>query len=289
MASLLQKLLFIIFLLVNGIYSVKHTYAEAFLTELSLSGLTLDEKYKRLKERLHAIEERIKFIEKIFADLTPSQIRTHNIEHDRLIQEQRDLNTEHYKLSSKLDDLAKEKIELAYRAHRAREYGVGEYEEKIAQVRKYLVSRNAYELGFSDGNTEHLSNRAVDEIIKFYPVFILSCKITESMLYSDVGPLLRKDFGWKEEYFSWAKDAINLIDPELMKQFKEIMLVSVSDFEKEITNSVRKMITHNPSNVRSAPLLCKSIRAIHNIMLPNKRKNILNRTVSHIKGWLNQR
>ncbi|WP_254474055.1 hypothetical protein [Bartonella sp. B1098] len=132
-------------MLLPCIYGIKDAHAEFSLTELSLSSLTLDEKYKRIKERLQVIEKRIKFIEKIFADLTLSQIPSHNIEHDRLIQEQSDLNEERYKLHSKLNELAKKKTELAHRAHRAREYRVGEYEEKISKVKKYLKSRSAYE------------------------------------------------------------------------------------------------------------------------------------------------
>ncbi|WP_254474053.1 hypothetical protein [Bartonella sp. B1098] len=69
---------------------------------------------------------------------------------------------------------------------------------------------------------EILNDRDINETIEYYPIIILSCKIQESMLYSDVGALLRKDFGWKQEDFSWAKDAINSIDPELIKHFEAI-------------------------------------------------------------------
>ncbi len=48
------------------------------------------------------------------------------------------------------------------------------------------------------------------------------------------------------------------------------------------------MITRHPSNVKSSPLLCKSMRELHNIMLPNKRKNIINRKVSRIEEWFTQ-
>ncbi len=63
MLSSLQKCLTIVFLLLTLIYGVKNAHAEFSLTELSLSGLTLDEKYKRIKERLQVIEKRMKFIE----------------------------------------------------------------------------------------------------------------------------------------------------------------------------------------------------------------------------------
>lgn len=115
---------------------------------------------------------------------------------------------------------------MAYRTHRAREYGVGEYEEKEDKVRKYLKFRSSYELGFTGDDTEEfLSDIELDQIIKFYLIFILSCKIQEGLLYSKMGPLLRKDFNWKEQDFSWAKDAINLIDPELINHFKETMMI----------------------------------------------------------------
>ncbi|WP_246786302.1 hypothetical protein [Bartonella taylorii] len=41
-------------------------------------------------------------------------------------------------LKFKSSDLAKEKGELAYRVHRARGYEVGEYKEKVSEVRKYM-------------------------------------------------------------------------------------------------------------------------------------------------------
>lgn len=179
MLSSLQKLLTTIFLLLPLMCGVKSSYAEFSLTELSLSGLTLNEKYKRIKERLQVIEKRMKFIEKTFADLTLSQIRSHNIEHDRLIQEHSDLNGERYKLNLKLDDLAKEMEELAYRAHKAREYRVGEYERKLSKAKKYLKSRSASELGMNGDTTsvEILNDREIDETVRFYPFLVLSCKI----------------------------------------------------------------------------------------------------------------
>ncbi|WP_244393513.1 hypothetical protein [Bartonella tribocorum] len=266
---------------------VKNSYAEFSLTELSLSGLTLNEKYKRIKERLQVIEKRIKFIEKTLADLTLSQIRSHNIEHDRLIQEYSDLNGERYKLSSRLSDLAKEMEELAYRAHRAREYRVGEYERKLSKAKKYLKSRSASELG-TTGDTasvEILNDREIDETVRFYPVLVLSCKIEENLLDSDIGDLLRKDFGWNQEDFSWAKDAINSIDPELIRHFEERMVISVSDFEEQIITGIKDMVMSNPSNVKAAPLLCRSTREIYTIMLPEKRKNIIDRMRSHFEEW----
>ncbi len=125
-----HKLLTIAFLLLILICGFKNAHAEFSLTELSLSGIILDEKYKRIKERLQVVEKRIKFIEKTFVDWTLSQIRASNTEHDKLIQEHKDLVDERFKLSLKLDDLAKEKINLVYRVHRAKEYEVGEYEKK---------------------------------------------------------------------------------------------------------------------------------------------------------------
>ncbi|MBB4076387.1 hypothetical protein GGR08_000684 [Bartonella fuyuanensis] len=96
------------------IYGVKNAHAEFSLTELSLSSLTLDEKYKRIKARLQVIKKRLKFIEKTFADLMLSPIRSHNIEHYRLLQEHSDLNGERYKLFSKPSDLAQETENFAY-------------------------------------------------------------------------------------------------------------------------------------------------------------------------------
>ncbi|WP_375654464.1 MULTISPECIES: hypothetical protein [unclassified Bartonella] len=289
MLSSLQKCLTIVFLLLTLIHGVKNAHAEFSLTELSLSGLTLDEKYKRIKERLQVIEKRMKFIEKTFADLTLSQIRSHNIEHDKLLQEHGDLNEERYKLSSKLSDLAQEMENLAYRAHRAREYRVGEYERKLSKATEYLRSRSASELGMSDdtANVETLNDRAIDETIRLYPFMVLSCKIQESLLDSDIGDLLRKDFGWRKKDFRWAKDAINSIDPELIKHFEERMVISVSDFEEEIISGIKDMVMRNPSNVKSAPLLCRSTREIYNIMLPEKRKSIMNRMRSHVEELFN--
>ncbi|WP_245410069.1 hypothetical protein [Bartonella tribocorum] len=179
MLSSLQKLLTIVFVLLPLICGVKNSYAEFSLTELSLSGLTLNEKYKRIKERLQIIKKRMEFIEKTLADLTLSQIRFHNIEHDRLIREHSDLNGEGYTLFSKLDDLAKEMEKLAYRAHRAREYRVAEYERKLSKVKKYLKSRSPSELGMTGdtASVEILNDKEIDEMVRFYPVLVLSCKI----------------------------------------------------------------------------------------------------------------
>ncbi|EJF87215.1 hypothetical protein [Bartonella rattimassiliensis] len=286
MLSSLQKLLTIILLLLPLIYGVKNVHAEFNLTELSLSGLTLDEQYKRIKERLQVIEKRIKFLEKTLADLTLSQIRAHNIEHDRLLQEQGDLNDERYKLSLKLGDLANKKTELAYRAHKAREYRVGEYEKKLSKTKEYLKSRSAFELGYSDtANGEIPTDHDIDEMVQLYPVFVLGCKIEENLLDSDIGDLLRKDFGWKREDFSWAKNAINSIDPKLIGHFEEIMVFSVSDFEEHIISGIKDMVMRNSSNVKVAPLLCKSTRQIYNIMLPEKRKNIMDRLRFYVTEW----
>ncbi|WP_026501331.1 hypothetical protein [Bartonella vinsonii] len=63
-----HKLLTIAFLLLILICGFKNAHAEFSLTELSLSGIILDEKYKRIKERLQVVEKRIKFIEKTFVD-----------------------------------------------------------------------------------------------------------------------------------------------------------------------------------------------------------------------------
>ncbi|WP_254493294.1 hypothetical protein [Bartonella sp. B1099] len=83
---------------------------------------------------------------------------------------------------------------MAHRAHRAREYRVGEYKEKISKVKKYPKSRSAYELGVSSdaADMEILNDRDINEMIEYYPIIILSCKIQESMLYSDVGALSGK-------------------------------------------------------------------------------------------------
>ncbi|UNE53446.1 hypothetical protein [Bartonella machadoae] len=283
-----HKLLTIAFLFLTLICGLKNAHAEFFLTELSLSGLTLDEKYQRIKERLQVVEKRIKFIEKTFADLTLSQIRVSNIEHDKLIQEQRDLIDERLKLNLKMDDLAKEKGDLIYRAYRARAYEAGEYEKKLIKAKKYLKSQRSYELGVGDGE-EYLKEEEINEMVKLYPYFILVCKIDESLLYTEIGDLLRKDFGWKKEDFSWAKDAIKLTDQEFIKGIKELMAVDFDVFEKKVMNSVRDMITRNPSGVRSVPLLCKITKKMHDIMLPNRRKNIINRIGSHIEEWFQKR
>ncbi|WP_175868819.1 hypothetical protein [Bartonella gabonensis] len=285
MLSPLQRLLTIVFLLLTLIYSVKNSYAEFNLPKLSLSDLTLEEKYKRIKERIQAIEKRRKFIETKFPDLMLSQIRIYNIEHDKLIQERKELIDEGLHLSFELRDLAKEKEKLAYETHKAKEYKIGEYEKKVGKVKEYLKSRRAYELGLSSDaeDMEIFNDRAIDRVIKEYPTFILSCKIQESILYSDVGTLLQRDFGWKQEDFSWAKDAVNSIDPELIKYFEEMMLVSVSDYEKKIINGIKDMMTVDSSAVKSAPLFCKTIRKIHNIMLPEKRKNIMSHMESYVE------
>ncbi|MCZ2158788.1 hypothetical protein NPX99_05820 [Bartonella sp. 220] len=119
------------FLLLISICGFKNAHAEFSLTELSLSGLTFNEKCKRLKERLQVIENRIKFIKNTFADWTLSQIRVPKTEYHKLIQEQRDLISKSDNLNSKLRALVEEREDLIDRAHRARAYEAGEYEEKL--------------------------------------------------------------------------------------------------------------------------------------------------------------
>lgn len=46
---------------------------------------------------------------------------------------------------------------------------------------------------------------------------------------------------------------------------------------KEILNNIKATITQDDMLLkRDAPMLCKTMREVHNIMLPSKRKNIIN-------------
>lgn len=65
------------------------------------------------------------------------------------------------------------------------------------------------------------------------------------------------------------------------------MVISVSDFEEQVITGIKDMVMRNPSNVKAAPLLCRSMREIYNIMLPEKRKNIVNRIRSYFEKWFN--
>ncbi len=65
------------------------------------------------------------------------------------------------------------------------------------------------------------------------------------------------------------------------------MEASASGFEEHIINGIKDMMIRHPSNVKSAALLCRSTREIYNIMLPEKRKNIINRMRSHVEKWFN--
>lgn len=57
---------------------------------------------------------------------------------------------------------------------------------------------------------------------------------------------------------------------------------------KEIFNNIKAAITQDDMLLkRDVPMLCKTMREVHNIMLPNKRKNIINRIVSYVEGWFN--
>ncbi len=65
------------------------------------------------------------------------------------------------------------------------------------------------------------------------------------------------------------------------------MVFSVSDFEERIITGIKDMVTRNPSDVKDALLLCRSAREIYTIMLPEKRKSIMDCMRSHIKEWFN--
>ncbi|WP_208435848.1 hypothetical protein [Bartonella phoceensis] len=120
---------------------MKNIHAEAFLTELSLSGLPLDEKYQRLKERLQVIKKLKKHL-------------------------------------------------LIYRFH------------------KYVF--------------------LIHNMINLY-----RSRIT-------------KRFWVETSRFYWAKDAINSMDPNLIKYFGEVMEDSIYDFEKEIIDRIKNRVMRNP-------------------------------------------
>ncbi|MCZ2158787.1 hypothetical protein NPX99_05815 [Bartonella sp. 220] len=88
-------------------------------------------------------------------------------------------------------------------------------------------------------------------------------------------------------------DAIKFIDQEFIEGMKEVMMVNhfkynfenFSDFEKDVMNAIRDTIIRNPSDVKKIPSMCKAVKKLHDIMLPNRRKNIINRIGSHIEEW----
>lgn len=134
MVSLLQKLLFIVFVLLTLICFFKNSYAES-----SLAKLSLDERDQYFKEKRENINSIIKFIEKKIDEFNILKNRiSNNTEHyrllqeqNKLLQEQKDLKDEYYNIGYKLNNLTEKKLKFIAKIHVAREYEVKEYEENL--------------------------------------------------------------------------------------------------------------------------------------------------------------
>ncbi|WP_407966106.1 hypothetical protein [Bartonella sp. C271] len=109
---------------------------------------------------------------------------------------------------------------------------------------------------------------------------------------SDVGPVLRENFSWKDEDFSWAKDAIAL-SPALKNEFRPLYEGFLSsDFKEEVLSTIKKFTTGDEAwyfqHLKEIPSECKAYKEIHNIMLPNKRKSIIHRIYFYIDTFFSQ-
>ncbi|WP_375677436.1 hypothetical protein [Bartonella sp. AS69XJJH] len=279
MLSSLQKCLTIVFLLLTLIHGVKNAYAE----------LSSDEQYQHLKNKRKNIKERIQFIEESISHLDIWEKNISKAEYYKRLQEQNKLykklktmKDEYYDLGSKLQNLFEKKQKIISRIHIAREYEVGEYEEKLIKTKDYLKKTqmfNEWEMNEKSGGD--------DEIMKNYLMFIIACNTLADILQSDIGAILRKDFDWKDKDFSWARDANNSISPSLVRDIKELLTDGSYSYEKQIFDDIKNSLTGDNWFVKNAPKLCRTIKEVHNIMLPNKRKNIIDRMRSHVEELFN--
>ncbi|WP_212112692.1 hypothetical protein [Bartonella queenslandensis] len=279
MLSSLQKLLTIVFLLLPLICGVKNVYAE----------LSSEEQYQHFKNKRKNIKDRIQFIEESIAHLdvwekniSKSEYYKRLQERNKFLKELKSLKDEYYNLGSNLQDLFEKKRKLIFRAHIAREYEVGEYEEKLIKAKNYLKKTQM----FNEWITNEKSG-GNDEIMKNYLMFIIMCDTLADILQSDIGAILRKDFDWKDKDFIWAKDASNSIGPNLVRDMKELLTDGSHSYEKQMFDDIKDGLTGDDWFIKNAPMLCKTIKEVHTIMLPDKRKNIMNRMRSRVKDWFN--
>ncbi|WP_375674467.1 hypothetical protein [Bartonella sp. CL100XZDX] len=279
MLSSLQKCLTIVFLLLTLIYGVKNAHAE----------LSSDEQYQHLKNKRKNIKESIQFIEESMSHLDIWEKNISKAEYYERLQEQnklykklKTLKNEYYNLGSKLQDVAEKKQKNISRIHIAREYEVGEYEEKLIKTKDYLKKTQMFnEWGMNE------KSGGDDEIMKNYLMFIIACNTLADILQSDIGAILRKDFDWKDKDFSWAKGANNSISPSLVRDIKELLTDGSYSYEKQIFDDIKNSLTGDNWFVKNAPELCRTIKEVHNIMLPNKKKNIIDRMRSHVEKLFN--
>ncbi|WP_246744059.1 hypothetical protein [Bartonella raoultii] len=124
-----------------------------------------------------------------------------------------------------------------------------------------------------------------DEIMKNYLIFVVTCRTFASILHSDIAAVLRKDFGWKKKDFIWAKYAIQSIDPKLIKGIKELLKTGPYNYKKEMYDNIMSALVRGDASLESIPMVCKAFEGVHNIILPNRRKNIINRMLFHIQEW----
>lgn len=203
-------------------------------------------------------------------------------ERNKFLKELKSLKDEYYNLGSNLQDLFEKKRKLIFRAHIAREYEVGEYEEKLIKAKNYLKKTQM----FNEWITNEKSG-GNEEIMKNYLMFIIMCDTLADILQSDIGAILRKDFDWKDKDFIWAKDASNSIGPNLVRDMKELLTDGSHSYEKQMFDDIKDGLTGDDWFIKNAPMLCKTIKEVHTIMLPDKRKNIMNRMRSRVKDWFN--
>ncbi|WP_156809238.1 hypothetical protein [Bartonella queenslandensis] len=266
------------------ICSVKNVYAE----------LSSEEQYQHFKNKRKTIKDRIQFIEESIAHLdiwekniSKSEYYKRLQKRTKFFEELQSLKNEYYKLGSKLQDLFEKKQKLIFRAHIAREYEVGEHEEKLIKAKNYLKKTQM----FNEWKMNE-ENGADDEIMKNYLMFIIACNTFADILQSDIGAILRKDFDWKDKDFSWARDANNSISPNLVRDIKELLTDGSYSYEKQIFDDIKDQLTGDKLTgdkpfLKDASMLCRTIKEVHTIMLPDKRKSIMNRMRSHFEEWFN--
>ncbi|WP_273718325.1 MULTISPECIES: hypothetical protein [Bartonella] len=279
MLSSLQRLLTIVFVLLPLIYSVQNSYAE----------FSSEEQYQRFKNKRKNIKDKIQLIEESISHLNIWEKNISKSEYykrlqaqNKFLKELKNLKDEYYNLGSKLQDLFEKKQKFISRIHIAREYELGEYEEKLIKAKDYLKKThmfNEWRMNEESGGD--------DEIMKNYLIFIINCKTLADILQSDIGAVLRKDFDWKDKDFGWAKDAINSISPSLVMDIKELLTDSSYSYEKQTFDDVKDSITGDGWLIKNTPMLCRTIKEVHNIILPDKRKNVMNRMRSRFEEWFN--
>ncbi|WP_455482145.1 hypothetical protein V4P56_00420 [Bartonella sp. B35(2025)] len=167
----------------------------------------------------------------------------------------------HYFVYGSTPDPRLEEYDKVYRKYVKREYAPGEHARKLKIAREYMSARghNSYFLVYDVSRDRHL--------------MFFSCKISQAILNTNIGKVLRRDFGWRDLHFNWLSTAIISEDQELMQSVEKYMVSLGYNVENEKRRVIYDM-QHKPEWARKHPNFCLDMKEVHKIMMPESKKDI---------------